>query len=167
MDGTASLEEGRNQWVDCQYYSSIVGGNPNMILLGQLLEQRRTGKSAAPIKVSQPLPPYIEPESSFSRYITMSMPNNHASSSMNVATLTPGLGGAAFGSSEKIATTVQGIGGVPFGSAGHMNVEYQMHSYENAVVPLKSQYVSHGNVLPMIEQACSLVPATFKISSES
>ena len=91
----------------------------------------------------------------------MSMPNNHASSSVNVATLTTGLGGAAFESSENIATTVQGIGGVPFGSAGHMNVEYQMHSYENAVVPLKSQYVSHGNVLPMIEQACSLVPATF------
>ena len=60
MDGTTSLEQGRNQWVDCQYYSSIVGGNPNRILLGQLLEQRRTGKSAAPIKVSQPLPPYIE-----------------------------------------------------------------------------------------------------------
>ena len=97
----------------------------------------------------------------------MSMPNNHASSSVNVATLTTGLGGAAFESSENIATTVHGIGGVPFESAGHMNVEYQMSSYENAVVPLKNQYVSHGNVLPMIEQACSLVPATFKISSES
>ena len=60
MDGTTSLDQGTNRWVDCHYYSSIVGGNPNRILLEQLLEQRRTGKSAAPIRASQPLPPYNE-----------------------------------------------------------------------------------------------------------
>ncbi|XP_017245583.2 two-component response regulator ARR10-like [Daucus carota subsp. sativus] len=98
MDGTTSFEQGRNQWVDYHYYSSIVGGNPNQILLGW--------------------------------YITMSITNNHASSSMNVATLTPEFGGVAFESAENVVTTVQGIGGVPFGSAGHMNVEYQMSSYE-------------------------------------
>ncbi|KAL1819965.1 hypothetical protein ACET3Z_014834 [Daucus carota] len=165
MDGTTSLDQGTNRWVDCHYYSSIVGGNPNRILLEQLLEQRRTGKSAAPIRASQPLPPYNEAESSSSPYITMSMPNNHASSSVNLATLTPALGGVAFQSADNVATTVQGLGGAPFGSAGHMNVEYQMSSYEIAVVPQENQYVFNGNVMPMIEQASSMVPAPFKISS--
>ena len=95
----------------------------------------------------------------------MSMPNNHASSSVNLATLTPALGGVAFQSADNVATTVQGLGGAPFGSAGHMNVEYQMSSYEIAVVPQENQYVFNGNVMPMIEQASSMVPAPFKISS--
>nr|XP_017245584.1 PREDICTED: two-component response regulator ARR10-like [Daucus carota subsp. sativus] len=95
-----------------------------------LHKKRRTGKSAAPIKVFQPLPSYIEAKSSFSRYIIMSIANNHASSSVNVATLTLGFGGVAFESAENVVTTVQGIGGVPFGSTGHMNVEYHMSSYE-------------------------------------
>ena len=60
----------------------------------------------------------------------MSIANNHASSSVNVATLTLGFGGVAFESAENVGTTVQGIGGVPFGSTGHMNVEYHMSSYE-------------------------------------
>ncbi|WOG96932.1 hypothetical protein DCAR_0416271 [Daucus carota subsp. sativus] len=167
MDGMTSLDQGTNRWVDCHYYSSIVGGNPNRILLEQLLEQRRTGKKPAPIRASQPLPPYNEAESSSSSYFTMLMPNNHASSSVNVATLTPALGGGAFQSAENVATTVQGLGGAPFGSGGHMNKEYQMSSYEIAVVPQQNLYVSNGNVMPMIEQASSMGPGLGEVDMDN
>ncbi|KAL1825517.1 hypothetical protein ACET3Z_012295 [Daucus carota] len=81
LDGRTSLEDSSKYWIDYKYYSTIVRGNPNQILVNQLLEQRRTGKSAKPIEASGPLPPYEEAED-------MLIPNNYASSS-NVASHTP------------------------------------------------------------------------------
>ena len=60
LDGKTSLAESPKRWIDYNYYSSVVGGNPNKILINQLLEQRRTGKWADPIQASHPLPPYNE-----------------------------------------------------------------------------------------------------------
>lgn len=60
LDGRTSLEDSSKYWIDYKYYSTIVRGNPNQILVNQLLEQRRTGKSAKPIEASGPLPPYEE-----------------------------------------------------------------------------------------------------------
>lgn len=60
LDGEASLDDTSKYWIDCNYYSGIVRGNPNMILLNQLREEQRTGKLAAPIPASLPLPPFNE-----------------------------------------------------------------------------------------------------------
>ena len=60
LDGKTTLDESPKRWIDYNYYSSVVGGNPNKILINQLLEQRRTGKWADPIQASHPLPPYNE-----------------------------------------------------------------------------------------------------------
>lgn len=60
LDGETSLNETSKYWIDSDYYSRIVGGNPNVILLNQLRERQRTGKIAAPIPASLPLPPFNE-----------------------------------------------------------------------------------------------------------
>lgn len=60
LDGETSLDETLKYWIDSNYYSRIVGGNPNSILLNQLREKRRTGRIAAPIPASLPLPPLNE-----------------------------------------------------------------------------------------------------------
>lgn len=56
LEDETSLDENSN-WIDCNYYSGAVRGNPNMILLNQLREKRRTGKTPTPIPASLPLPP--------------------------------------------------------------------------------------------------------------
>lgn len=57
LDGETSLDESSKYWIDSNYNSRIVGGNPNLILLNQLREKRITGKTSAPIPASLPLPP--------------------------------------------------------------------------------------------------------------
>ncbi|KAK1393768.1 hypothetical protein POM88_012824 [Heracleum sosnowskyi] len=64
LDGETEL--GSKYWIDCNYYSEIVGGNPNVILLDQLRELRRSCKAPAPIPASLPLPPLNISEASSS-----------------------------------------------------------------------------------------------------
>ncbi|KAK1361066.1 hypothetical protein POM88_045540 [Heracleum sosnowskyi] len=79
LNGEARLIGSSKYWIDCNYYSRIVGGNPNVILFNQLWEERRTGKRAGPIPASLPLPPFNDTEtsSSNSRNVDISMPNNN------------------------------------------------------------------------------------------
>ncbi|KAL1802264.1 hypothetical protein ACET3Z_030911 [Daucus carota] len=134
LDGKTSLAESPKRWIDYNYYSSVVGGNPNKILINQLLEQRRTGKWADPIQASHPLPPYNEAEASLSMSTSnaMLMPNNYASSSDNVATPTQGPGCVPFQDTVTIAGPVVGLGGTPFQSAGNLNME-NISTYINRI----------------------------------
>ncbi|KAL1820006.1 hypothetical protein ACET3Z_014875 [Daucus carota] len=125
LDGKTTLDESPKRWIDYNYYSSVVGGNPNKILINQLLEQRRTGKWADPIQASHPLPPYNEAEASLSMSTSnaMLMPNDYAFSSDNVATPTQGPGCVPFQGTVTVAGPVVGLGGTPFQSAGNLNME--------------------------------------------
>ncbi|KAK1361059.1 hypothetical protein POM88_045533 [Heracleum sosnowskyi] len=106
LDGEKSLHGGSKYWIDCNYYSRIVGGNPNVIFLNQLREQRRTGKIQAAIPASLPLPPFNEHEASLSgsRNVEMSiLLDSYASSSfLNVATSTPSLANVSFQSAGNV-----------------------------------------------------------------
>ncbi|XP_074330949.1 two-component response regulator ARR14-like isoform X2 [Apium graveolens] len=104
LDGETSLEETSKYWIDVNYYSRIVGGNPNYILLNQLREKRRTGRIAAPIQASLPLPPLNEAgvSSSMNGNNTVFMQNNF-SSTVNVAIPTPDLGGVTFQNALNVA----------------------------------------------------------------
>uniref|UniRef100_A0A162AAK9 Response regulatory domain-containing protein n=1 Tax=Daucus carota subsp. sativus TaxID=79200 RepID=A0A162AAK9_DAUCS len=111
--------------VNKEFNLPVVCGNPNKILINQLLEQRRTGKWADPIQASHPLPPYNEAEASFSMSTSnaMLMSNDYASSSDNVATPTQGPGCVPFQGTVTVAGPVVGLGGTPFQSAGNVNME--------------------------------------------
>ncbi|KAK1385943.1 hypothetical protein POM88_023678 [Heracleum sosnowskyi] len=106
LDGETSLDETSKYWIDSNYYSRFVGGNPNLILLNQLREKRMTGKTPAPIPASLPLPPFNEAGASLSasENSAIVMPNNYASSSMNAATPTPDPGGINFFSDINVAS---------------------------------------------------------------
>lgn len=50
LDGKKYLDF--SNWVDLRYYSDFVSGNPDLLLLNQLIEEQRNGKLAA----GNPLP---------------------------------------------------------------------------------------------------------------
>lgn len=60
LDGKISLEGSSKKWIDYNYYSSIVRGNPNRMLIKQHFQQRTTGIWPAAIPASLPLPPITQ-----------------------------------------------------------------------------------------------------------
>ena len=57
LDGTIAPKSSK-YCTSPSYYSNILGGNPNIILINQLIEEGRTRNYAAPGSVSLPLPPF-------------------------------------------------------------------------------------------------------------
>lgn len=47
LDGNTEINN--SHWIDFNYYSSVVSGNPHLMLINQLRNEQRTGQLAAPI----------------------------------------------------------------------------------------------------------------------
>lgn len=75
MKKEISLNDSSKFWIDRNYHSTIVRGNPNLIIVNQLSEMQQTGKTPAPIPATLPLPPYIE-AGELTNYIFLLQTNN-------------------------------------------------------------------------------------------
>ncbi|KAK1398055.1 hypothetical protein POM88_007918 [Heracleum sosnowskyi] len=152
LDGKTSLERSSKRWIDYNYHSDVVGGNPNRILVKKRFEERTTGICAAPVPASLPLPPFIEAEASSrgSRNTAITTCSNFAASSVNVAESTLGHGSVTFQSAANVVATstlqigassvqsVVNVGssapGLGCATAGNVNMENVMGSSSSSFV---------------------------------
>lgn len=177
LDGSVDIRNSR--WIDYNYYSSSLGGNPHSILLNQLRDQQRIGKLAEPTPVGnlsstlgeyRPPPPYtpagerigliqntdtiyfkpiltyqrlymfvIFAEGSSNKNMNAMMPNNSASSSVNVTT--KGFGSTTLGNASN-ATMGNNVGSSTISNpVQHLNYEpNQMGHYNKNTLVAPQNY---------------------------
>ncbi|XP_063941852.1 two-component response regulator ORR25 isoform X2 [Daucus carota subsp. sativus] len=131
MDGTAT-EISMSQWIYMHCYSTVVNGNPHLMLINQVKEAQRTGNLEAPSAASNGssssgglriLPPFNPADASLGMNISpMWIPSNYASSSVDMTA--EGLSNAALGSVGNAAmgfytqNTVMEPQNFPYGNQG-------------------------------------------------
>ncbi|KAK1378943.1 hypothetical protein POM88_025687 [Heracleum sosnowskyi] len=115
LDGKISFKSSK-YYNNRNYYSSLVGGNPDIFLINQLREERRTGKQAAPIPPSLPLSPFNKDESFSSTIVNAGPTSTNCTSFIDVA-------------SQELGNSTFPIGGnLNMGNLVWSNTTYGNHS---------------------------------------